>query len=130
MLRIIVFIIVFIIVLTIAFLMGGQHLYHACWNDSSFFPQQLLEIYDAAIVRFAAGQDGVSVRNYYQCFSFRFLSDHVPNLRFSVHFQRCERLVKDKHGCIVHVYGVKELTANSLIATASKFFPISNNFLV
>ena len=38
--------------------------------------------------------------------------------------------VINKYGCIVHVYGVKELTANSLIETASKFHSISNNFLV
>ena len=38
--------------------------------------------------------------------------------------------VIDKHGCIVHLYGVEELTANSLIESASKFFPISNNFLI
>ncbi len=35
-----------------------------------------------------------------------------------------------KYGCIVHLYGVKELTAKSLIESASKFFPISNNFLI
>ena len=38
--------------------------------------------------------------------------------------------VRNKHGCIVHLYGVKELTSNSLIESASKFFPISNNFLI
>ena len=38
--------------------------------------------------------------------------------------------VINKHGCIVHLYGVKELTSNSLIESASKFFPISNNFLI
>ena len=38
--------------------------------------------------------------------------------------------VIDKYGCIVHLYSVKELTANSLIDSASKFFPISNNFLI
>ena len=38
--------------------------------------------------------------------------------------------VIDRYGCIVHVYGVKELTANSLIEAASKFHSISNKFLV
>ena len=38
--------------------------------------------------------------------------------------------VIDEYGCIVHLYGVKELTANSLIESASKFFPISKNFLI
>ena len=38
--------------------------------------------------------------------------------------------VINKHGCIVHLCGVKELTSNSLIESASKFFPISNNFLI
>ena len=38
--------------------------------------------------------------------------------------------VIDRYGCIVHVYGVKELTANSLIVSASKFHSISNKFLV
>ena len=38
--------------------------------------------------------------------------------------------VKDKYGCLVDLYGVKKLTANSLIESASKFFPISNNFLI
>ena len=38
--------------------------------------------------------------------------------------------VINEHGCIVHLYGVKELTSNSLIKSASKFFPISNNFLI
>ena len=38
--------------------------------------------------------------------------------------------VIDEHGCIVHLYGVKELTASSLIESASKFFPISNKFLI
>ena len=40
------------------------------------------------------------------------------------------RKIIDENGCIVHLYGVKELTANSLIESASKFFPISNNFLI
>ena len=34
------------------------------------------------------------------------------------------------HGCVVHLYGVKELTSKSLIGSASKFFPISNNLLI
>ena len=38
--------------------------------------------------------------------------------------------VIDKYGCLVDLFGVKELTANSLIESASKFFPISNNFLI
>ena len=38
--------------------------------------------------------------------------------------------VKDKYGCIVDIYGVKELTANSLIDAASEFHSISNKFLV
>ena len=35
-----------------------------------------------------------------------------------------------KHGCIVQLYGVRELTSNSLIESASKFFPIANNLLI
>ena len=35
-----------------------------------------------------------------------------------------------KYGCLVHIYGVKELTASSLIESASKFHSISNNFLI
>ena len=38
--------------------------------------------------------------------------------------------VISRYGCTVHVYGVKELTANSLIVSASKFHSISNNFLI
>jgi uncharacterized LabA/DUF88 family protein len=38
--------------------------------------------------------------------------------------------VIDKYGCIVDIYGVKELTANSLIESASEFHSISNKFLV
>tara|TARA_B100001250_G_scaffold67504_1_gene54043 strand:- start:458 stop:928 length:471 start_codon:yes stop_codon:yes gene_type:complete len=38
--------------------------------------------------------------------------------------------VIDKYGCIVDIYGVKDLTADSLIESASKFYPISNKFLV
>jgi uncharacterized LabA/DUF88 family protein len=40
------------------------------------------------------------------------------------------RKVIDEYGCIVDIYGVKELTANSLIESASKFYSISNKFLV
>ena len=35
-----------------------------------------------------------------------------------------------KYGCIVDIYGVQELTANSLIESASEFHSISNKFLV
>ena len=38
--------------------------------------------------------------------------------------------VIDKYGCIADVYGVRNLTANSLIESASKFYPISNQFLI
>ena len=38
--------------------------------------------------------------------------------------------VIDKYRCIVDVYGVRNLTANSLIESASKFYPISNQFLI
>tara|TARA_B100001996_G_scaffold349765_1_gene308691 strand:+ start:139 stop:609 length:471 start_codon:yes stop_codon:yes gene_type:complete len=38
--------------------------------------------------------------------------------------------VIDKYGCIVDIYGVKDLTADSLIESASNFYPISNKFLV
>jgi uncharacterized LabA/DUF88 family protein len=40
------------------------------------------------------------------------------------------RKVIDEYGCIVDIYGVKELTANSLKESASKFYSISNKFLV
>ena len=40
------------------------------------------------------------------------------------------RKVIVEYGCIVDIYGVKELTANSLIESASKFYSISNKFLV
>ncbi len=45
-------------------------------------------------------------------------------------FDLLVRKVIDSYGCIVDIYGVKELTANSLIDSASKFYPISNEFLV
>ena len=35
-----------------------------------------------------------------------------------------------KYGCIVDIYGVQELTANSLIESASEFYSISHKFLV
>ena len=38
--------------------------------------------------------------------------------------------VIDKYGCIVDIYGVKELTADSLIDSATNFHSISNDFLV
>jgi len=38
--------------------------------------------------------------------------------------------VIDQYGCIVDIYGVKELTANSLIKSASEFYSISNKFLI
>ena len=38
--------------------------------------------------------------------------------------------VIDKYGCRVEIYGVKELTANSLIDAASEFYSISTKFLV
>ena len=38
--------------------------------------------------------------------------------------------VIDKYGCIVDIYGVKELTADSLIVSATNFHSISNDFLV
>jgi len=38
--------------------------------------------------------------------------------------------VIDKYGCIVDIYGVKELTANSLIEAASEFHSISNKDLL
>ena len=38
--------------------------------------------------------------------------------------------VINKYGCLVHIYGVRELTANSLIKSASKFYSISNNLLL
>ncbi len=38
--------------------------------------------------------------------------------------------VIEKYGCIVDIYGVKELTADSLIDSATNFHSISNDFLV
>ena len=40
-----------------------------------------------------------------------------------------KRLI-ERYGCIVDVYGVKELTAISLINSASKFYPITEKFLI
>ena len=45
-------------------------------------------------------------------------------------FDLLVRKVIDEYGCIVDIYGVKELTANSLIESASEFYSISNKFLV
>ncbi len=45
-------------------------------------------------------------------------------------FDLLVRKVIDQYNCIVDIYGVKELTANSLIKSASTFYPISNKFLV
>ena len=38
--------------------------------------------------------------------------------------------VIDKYGCIVEIYGGKSLTSDSLIESASKFYPISKDFLL
>ena len=38
--------------------------------------------------------------------------------------------VIDQYGCIVEIYGVKSLTSDSLIESASKFYPISKDFLL
>ena len=38
--------------------------------------------------------------------------------------------VMDQYGCIVDVYGVKKLTANSLINSASNFIPINSDYLI
>ena len=43
--------------------------------------------------------------------------------------RRIEKVI-NKYGCIVDIYGVKELTANSLIECASSFHSISNDYLV
>ena len=45
-------------------------------------------------------------------------------------FDLLVRKVIDDYGCLVNVYGVKELTANSLIESASKFYSITNKFLI
>ena len=45
-------------------------------------------------------------------------------------FDLLVRKVIDEYGCTVDIYGVKELTANSLIESASEFYSISNKFLV
>jgi uncharacterized LabA/DUF88 family protein len=45
-------------------------------------------------------------------------------------FDLLVRKVIDQYRCIVDIYGVKELTANSLIESASEFYSISNKFLV
>jgi len=45
-------------------------------------------------------------------------------------FDLLVRKVIDQYGCVVDIYGIKELTANSLIESASKFYSISNKYLV
>jgi len=45
-------------------------------------------------------------------------------------FDLLVKKVIDQHGCIVDIYGVRELTADSLIEAASSFHPISNEFLI
>ena len=45
-------------------------------------------------------------------------------------FDLLVRKVIDQHECIVDVYGVRELTARSLIKSASKFYEISKNLLL
>ena len=45
-------------------------------------------------------------------------------------FDLVVRKVIDKYGCFVDIYGVEELTAKSLIESASEFYSISNKFLV
>ena len=45
-------------------------------------------------------------------------------------FDLLVRKVIDHHGCTVDVYGVRELTANSLIKSSSNFYPISDQFLI
>ncbi len=45
-------------------------------------------------------------------------------------FQLLVKKVIDQYGCKVDVYGVEQLTANSLINAASEFYPISKRFLI
>lgn len=45
-------------------------------------------------------------------------------------FDLLVRKVIDHHGCTVDIYGVRELTANSLIKSSSNFYPISDQFLI
>ena len=45
-------------------------------------------------------------------------------------FDLLTKKVIDQYGCIVDVYGVKELTANSLINSASNFYEISESLLL
>ena len=45
-------------------------------------------------------------------------------------FDLLVKTVINKYRCMVDIYGVKELTANSLIESASSFCPISNEYLV
>ena len=57
-------------------------------------------------------------------------SDTVVIVSGDGDFDLLVRKVINKYGCIVDIYGVKELTANSLIDSASKFYSISNKLLV
>tara|TARA_B100002051_G_C16624901_1_gene580247 strand:+ start:549 stop:1019 length:471 start_codon:yes stop_codon:yes gene_type:complete len=45
-------------------------------------------------------------------------------------FELLVKKVIDQYGCKVDVYGVEQLTANSLINAASEFYPISKRFLI
>ena len=45
-------------------------------------------------------------------------------------FDLLVRKVIEQYGCVVDIYGIKELTANSLIESASKFYSISNKYLI
>jgi len=45
-------------------------------------------------------------------------------------FDLIVRKVIDKYDCVVDIYGVQALTANSLIQSASNFYSISNKFLI
>ena len=45
-------------------------------------------------------------------------------------FELLVKKVIDQYGCRVDVYGVEQLTANSLINAASDFYPISKRFLI
>ena len=45
-------------------------------------------------------------------------------------FDMLVRKVIEKYGCIFDIYGVKELTANSLMESASTFHEISNKYLI
>ena len=45
-------------------------------------------------------------------------------------FELLVKKIIDQYGCTVDVYGVEQLTANSLINAASEFHPISERFLI